>query len=262
MWGGTGDQPNATAAKFGSAKTDNTPHSLFINGVPVEVYFSPSDQTTSHLVDAVQSADHDLRFALLAFTNDDLENALLNQTVPIRGLIENQYNGTITDQFQAAGLAIYDYEEPNRFLHHKYLIVDAEATDSDPFVATGSHNWTYSAEHYNDENTLIIHDADIANIYVQEFEARWQTIVATAGPVADGGIRLYPNPASEILTVSNNLPAAQTVVLSDCLGREWQRVIVPPGSSRTLNISHMPTGFYLLRTADPKAGSMRWLISR
>ena len=57
--------------------------------------------------------------------------------------------------------------------HHKYAIIDASNVSADPIVLTGSHNWSGNAENNSDENTLIIHDATIANIYLQEFEKRW-----------------------------------------------------------------------------------------
>jgi len=52
------------------------------------------------------------------------------------------------------------------------MIVDHD-TASDPFVITGSMNWSANGEDTNDENTLIIHDADIANQFYQEFAARY-----------------------------------------------------------------------------------------
>ena len=47
------------------------------------------------------------------------------------------------------------------------MIVDQDAPSSDPLVFTGSHNWSAAADNDNDENTLVIHDATIANIYYQ-----------------------------------------------------------------------------------------------
>jgi phosphatidylserine/phosphatidylglycerophosphate/cardiolipin synthase-like enzyme len=52
------------------------------------------------------------------------------------------------------------------------MIVD-HGTTSDPFVITGSMNWSANGEDTNDENTLIIHDAAIANQFYQEFAARY-----------------------------------------------------------------------------------------
>jgi hypothetical protein len=58
-------------------------------------------------------------------------------------------------------------------LHHKYMIVDQNAPGSDPMLFTGSHNWSAAADNENDENTLIIHDATVANIYYQQFVKRF-----------------------------------------------------------------------------------------
>jgi hypothetical protein len=58
-------------------------------------------------------------------------------------------------------------------LHHKYMIIDQAAPGSDPMLFTGSHNWSAAADNENDENTLIIHDATLPNIYYQQFVKRF-----------------------------------------------------------------------------------------
>jgi phosphatidylserine/phosphatidylglycerophosphate/cardiolipin synthase-like enzyme len=40
----------------------------------------------------------------------------------------------------------------------------------DQIVVTGSFNFTYSAEKYNDENMLVIYNPQIAALYLVEFE--------------------------------------------------------------------------------------------
>jgi phosphatidylserine/phosphatidylglycerophosphate/cardiolipin synthase-like enzyme len=52
-------------------------------------------------------------------------------------------------------------------MHHKVIIID------DQIVVTGSYNFSQSAKTRNDENTLIIHSPEIAEIYKQEFERVW-----------------------------------------------------------------------------------------
>ncbi len=68
------------------------------------------------------------------------------------------------------GLTYFDGEDS--LLHHKYMILDANSA-SDPMVVTGSMNWSANGDDTNDENTLIIHDAAIANQFYQEFAARY-----------------------------------------------------------------------------------------
>lgn len=64
-------------------------------------------------------------------------------------------------------------DRESRKLHHKYMIIDAD-TAFNPTVITGSANWSRNANAINDENTLFIHDARIANQYAQEFYARYE----------------------------------------------------------------------------------------
>jgi len=42
-----------------------------------------------------------------------------------------------------------------------------------PFLLTGSYNWTFSANNRNDENLLIIDDPEIIEIFQNQFEKLW-----------------------------------------------------------------------------------------
>ena len=167
------------SGNFGSNKIDNTPHKFVVNGKDLEVYFSPSDQTTSHILETIENVDNTLEFGLLSFTRDDLGQAVIDKDiefgVTVRGIIEmkNSSNGGEYDNLVAASIDVRSHEGVPNQLHHKYLIADANSISADPLVLTGSHNWSNNAENNSDENTLIIHDATTANIYLQEFEKRW-----------------------------------------------------------------------------------------
>ena len=69
------------------------------------------------------------------------------------------------------------------------MIVDARGSRTGRgTVLTGSHNWSASAENSNNENTLIVHDADVANQYLQEFAARYTQFGGTDSVhVSDAG---------------------------------------------------------------------------
>ena len=49
-------------------------------------------------------------------------------------------------------------------MHAKVIILDEET------VIFGSYNFTRSAEENNDENVLIIRDAGVARLFLEEFE--------------------------------------------------------------------------------------------
>ena len=53
------------------------------------------------------------------------------------------------------------------FLHHKVIILDNQ------IVITGSLNFSANADESNDENMVIIDNADIASLYTQEFDRMW-----------------------------------------------------------------------------------------
>jgi len=66
-------------------------------------------------------------------------------------------------------------------LHSKMMVIDQSNPQSDPTVWTGSHNWSSAADQKNDENSIVIHDATIANIYYQEFMQRFKKAQAIGG---------------------------------------------------------------------------------
>ena len=53
------------------------------------------------------------------------------------------------------------------FMHSKVIVVDER------YVITGSLNFSTNAEESNDENVIIIDNADIAKLYMQDFERVW-----------------------------------------------------------------------------------------
>ncbi|HXP53063.1 MAG TPA: T9SS type A sorting domain-containing protein, partial [Bacteroidia bacterium] len=101
---------------------------------------------------------------------------------------------------------------------------------SDPLVLTGSHNWTASANSNNDENTIIIHNDTIANLYYQSFAEDFLVIsgspldtihiVCAVGMPSinknEININVYPNPFTDRSFISYNLPEAEKVSVSVC----------------------------------------------
>jgi phosphatidylserine/phosphatidylglycerophosphate/cardiolipin synthase-like enzyme len=176
MWGSDLEQPNLQNAKFGSDKTINTPHHFIVNGNDFEVYFSPTDNTTSNISNALQSADNEIDFALNTFTNNQLGAIIAEQYesgVEVNGIIGLvNVAGSEYEFLLDEGVNVISHEGFGDNFHHKYCIVDHANIDSDPLVITGSHNWSGASETINDENTMIIHDANIANQFYQEFNKR------------------------------------------------------------------------------------------
>lgn len=179
MWGSTTATHNPSKAKFGNTKSNNTPHEFIIGGKRVESYFSPTDGVNAKIVQTINTAENDLSIATMLITRNDMADAIAarNAAGVKANVITNAEgnNGATVNTVLKAALGVhytFDNVSPGT-LHHKYMVVDQAALASDPLTLTGSHNWSAAADNDNDENTLIIHDATIANIHYQNFVKRF-----------------------------------------------------------------------------------------
>jgi phosphatidylserine/phosphatidylglycerophosphate/cardiolipin synthase-like enzyme len=155
---------------FGGNSIANTPNPLVsIDGTSIEVFFSPDDGTQSRLVELIDEADTSVYMLAFVFTADPIADALLDaywRGVEVVGVIEtSQASGTGGDFFRLVDAGMMDLELDGnpKNMHHKALIIDEE------IVVLGSYNFSKSAEKRNDENTLIIHNVDIADLFLEEF---------------------------------------------------------------------------------------------
>ena len=267
MWGSSTDTPDPSNSRFSARKMDNTPHVFTIGGRTVWLFFSPSDGTSTQINLTLRSADHSIAFALLLFTDDGLAQATVSSigTVKVRGVIENATaSGSDYDFLISNGVDLLI--DPNDgLLHHKYAIVDGEFADSTPWVIVGSHNWTAAANTKNDENTLLIQDAQIANLFLQEFAARYyeaggqDSIVVPPRPLGGSiptAFKLYqnfPNPFNPTTKITFELPRRSVVSLTvfNVLGEEVATLVneeLTAGRYLTQwNASGIASGVYFYR---------------
>lgn len=208
MWGSNTETPDPAKAKFGNNKSDNTTHNFTVGEIKVESYFSPSDNTELHIANAIGTADTSIYFALLAFTSNPIYNAIKTQhdnysVTDGRGLISDaKLSGSDFAALQTLfPNEIIDHNGSQK-IHNKFGIVDAANVTSDPIVITGSHNWSRAANEKNDENTLIIHDINIANQYMQAFKALYN---------ADGGTTKFSIPTIVSVNNAKHLPTEFTL---------------------------------------------------
>ena len=159
------DKRFGTHAQVGS----QTPR-MTIGGVQVENYFSPVDNVMDKLVSYVQGAQTSIRFIIFTYTDTNLANAMIARYqagIDTQGVIENRgaSNGAMVPLFCAKVPVKLD---GNKYtMHHKVIVIDGS------IVITGSFNFTVSADKENDDNVLVIHNADLAKLYLQEFDRVW-----------------------------------------------------------------------------------------
>lgn len=206
MWGGSGLSPNAGSAKFGSAKEDNTPHYFKVGETYMELYFAPSDQVASKIDAALSTTDNDLSMALLLITQNQFRDKIIDlndENRWIRGIVESiNIVGSDFNTLVDAGVDMYHHDESGQF-HHKYAIIDYHYNEiGRPMVISGSYNWSAAAEDKNDENTIIWHSYNMANLFMQEFEARWgESATSVQLDASRQSLLVYPNPATDQLLV-------------------------------------------------------------
>ena len=273
MWGSA--TATAGTTLFGSRKTDNTPHYLLIGGKRVESWFSPTDNVNARLIETVRTADSDLHVLSMLVTRADIGRAIADQ-VTQRGIGQCS-DGLTNDTSGVAGFVFrtirsgmgtrYLLDNRPGIMHHKTLIVDARAPQSDPTVFVGSHNWTASADTENDENTLVIHDDAITNQYYQEYSARiaeqnqgitaCRLALATKnGTIQASTLQLYPNPArgSFNLRLAGATARTASIVLRDVTGRVVLTQTQPlTGNDLTIDATALKAGLYMVQVTTPES---------
>jgi hypothetical protein len=286
MWGSSTATPNASLAKFGPAKRDLGSHTFYIDGNLVELYFSPSDNTNTHINNAIATANTDLYTGVYCFT--EVANADGITAKKASGV----YTLAIVDQYtQTASPTVYSTlstslgagfkEYTGSYIYHnKMVIIDPSDTCSDPQVLTGSHNWTVSANSYNDENTVIIHNDTIANMYYQSFTQNFislggsYTAVSGCGAVTTGivataasatGLSVFPDPASGQVTISYALSEQQNVSLEifNAVGQKIASLSVneiQQPSSHSYSYVFNTAGFYFVRFATGDQVTIKKLV--
>jgi phosphatidylserine/phosphatidylglycerophosphate/cardiolipin synthase-like enzyme len=157
--------------RFGDNVLAETPNPrVTIDGMPVDVYFSPDDGVQAILLDILNDAQESIYFMAFSFTADELGNAIRERAesgVTVAGVMDEEQvksnQGTEFDAFRQAGLDVYIDGNPGQ-MHHKIMIVD------ESIVIVGSYNFTNSAETRNDENLLVIYNDQIAAQFIEEFK--------------------------------------------------------------------------------------------
>ncbi|MBW4555370.1 MAG: helix-hairpin-helix domain-containing protein [Trichormus sp. ATA11-4-KO1] len=193
MWGdGPGGKPDS---RFGLKKPLRSPKTITLGETTITVHFSPISpiqpwsKTGNGLIgETLNTATKSIDMALFVFSEQRLSTILENrhlENVSIRALIDSQFAyRPYSEAMDMMGVALSNncqYDVDNHpwkkpittvgvptlakgdLLHHKFAVIDQKT------VITGSHNWSASANHGNDETLLVIENPTIAAHYVREF---------------------------------------------------------------------------------------------
>ena len=144
-----------------------------VNGSQIVVVFTSEDPALEQaIIPIVKSAKQSIRFMTFSFTDFPLAEAMIERSkngVDVSGVFERLGSDTEASELKTLICADVPARRDGNpgFLHHKVIVIDER------IVVTGSMNYSTNAEESNDENVLIIDNAEIARLYIQEFERVW-----------------------------------------------------------------------------------------
>jgi len=139
--------------------------------------FSPEHNVREDLIALIDREQEKILIAVYLLSDRHIAQAL--QTAHARGvrveLITDptclRTRGNKLDELKAAGIPTYVYKgckDNPGCMHNKFVIFGSN--DGYQLVWTGSFNFTSSATKHNYENVVIIRDAQIAELFGQQFE--------------------------------------------------------------------------------------------
>lgn len=143
-----------------------------LEGTPVQVIFSPEDGAVNNLIALVNDAQTSIRFLAFSFTDYPLAKAMIDRAaagVDVQGVFETFGSNSPRSElktFWCAGVPARQ-DGNSSFLHDKIIVID------DSIVVTGSLNFSSSADEENEENVVIVDNAEVAALYLREYQKNW-----------------------------------------------------------------------------------------
>jgi phosphatidylserine/phosphatidylglycerophosphate/cardiolipin synthase-like enzyme len=158
-----------TQQRFGKTSPKTPTGNFNQNGTNIQIYYSGENDVLVRIIEEVSKAQTQIRFAAFSFTDYDLAKAMMDRAavgVGVSGVFETTGSETAAAELRTlycAGIPVFQDGNPG-VLHHKFIVIDGET------VITGSFNFSSNAVNSNDENLIIIRNADIAALYLQEWD--------------------------------------------------------------------------------------------
>lgn len=174
---------------FGNEKVDDTEHEFEVDGVDIEVYFSPSDPARERLLEALKGAKTSIDLLINHLTDPDIMATVVERSqsgVRVRAVFDwmgatRSASRDIQETLTDGGVRIRYWGNTQQFMHMKAAVVDAEGDGA--IVLTGSYNYSLRASKENDENLIVIHGRETAAAYQEQFRGLWSE--ATDSPEKD-----------------------------------------------------------------------------
>lgn len=135
----------------------------------ISLCFSPEGKCTQEIVKVIAEAKKIILVQAYLFTSKPIAKALVEAQkngVQVKIILDKNVldeNFSMPNFLAQAGIPIW-LDGKHASAHNKVMILDGET------VITGSFNFTKAADEKNAENLLILHDTDLAELYVKNWE--------------------------------------------------------------------------------------------
>jgi phosphatidylserine/phosphatidylglycerophosphate/cardiolipin synthase-like enzyme len=143
-------------------------HTVTVEGITIDSYFMPSDDALTPVKDILGQAKKSIYIMVMAFSLEDLGDELIaavNQGVDVRVVTESRLS-RLVEPWYCAGVPFRKDGNPDS-LNHGVIVVDGE------LVISGSFNLSNNSFRENNEDLLIVHDPQMAQLFTEEFERVW-----------------------------------------------------------------------------------------
>ena len=139
----------------------------------INVCFTPPSGCGSLIAQQISQAKKSIFVQAYGLTSDMIIHQLKNahaRGVKVRILLDGgnlSDNQDIFEELKKIGIKVY-YDKMIGIAHNKVMIIDQKK------LITGSFNFTNAADKRNAENVLLIDDANLAKLYIDNWKSRVQ----------------------------------------------------------------------------------------
>jgi len=199
-----------------------------------EVHFSLYDNPQKEIIKNINQAQAFINIAMYIFTDKEIALPLVKareRGVKVRLYLDQDQ---VDYQYSQSRFLVQKgiktrISTNNYIMHNKFAIIDNH------LLLTGSYNWTFSANHRNDENLMVIDDPDIISQYQNYFEKLWFDKYSAQRTRA-----LYKNAKKDLPVTlqSNSNPEPRTININTASQAELVKVlkISEPLAQKIINL--------------------------
>ncbi|MBT3303937.1 hypothetical protein HN592_00960 [Candidatus Woesearchaeota archaeon] len=152
--------------KFGYGEKVKYPR-IILGNMLIENYFCPEDNCKEQVLKTLIKARKSIHFMTFSFTDSDIAGLLIEKSrqIEVRGVMERQRVNMQYNKFKQMNKSFQiELDNNPAVMHHKVFVIDSQV------VIMGSMNPTKSGDERNDENVVIIHNSEVAELFIKEFE--------------------------------------------------------------------------------------------